>query len=95
MPEPGFIPAGEEFLATVRRPGLEEVIEGKRFPSAAAAVLHAKNHIKSLESPAPVDLIMDEHRRWKLEQAEKLRLEREAFDMRNIQVVTKKRRFTR
>lgn len=98
MARPGFIPAGDEFYATIRRPGLEEVIEddsGERlkFPSAAAAVLHASRTIKISAAPPLASPDPDEElrRRWKVDRAEELRREREAFEMRNVEVVRRKR----
>lgn len=107
MPTPGFIPVGEEFHATIRRPGLEEVLEDAagvkmRFPSAAAAIIHARRIMREQdmawratrgepETSADRQII----ERWKHEKAEGLRREREAFDMRKVEVVTKKRRFAK
>lgn len=104
MPRPGFIPTGNEFYATIARPGLEEVIQedgvSLKFPSAAAAVSHAMKSIDRANQ-AELDAVRaavqpDEKEamveKWRLERAEKLRLEREAFDMRNVEVITKRRR---
>jgi len=98
--QPSFLPVGDQFYATIRRPGLEEVIQvdgvSLKFPSAAAATLHAKNEIKreiaAASPPKPVDRSVEILKDWKREKAEELRREREAFEMRTIAVVTKKRR---
>lgn len=98
----GHLPAGgEEFFATIKRPGLEEVIEDDdgrklRFPSAASATRHALAVIRAqalASVPKPVENPDDALRRqWKLDRAEELRKEREAFEMRNVKVVVRKRR---
>ena len=101
MPQPSFLPVGDQFYATIRRPGLEEVIQvdgvSLKFPSAAAATLHARNEIKrEIEAakppPPPPDPAVQVLADWKREKADQYRAEREAFEMRTIAVVTKKRR---
>jgi leucyl aminopeptidase len=102
MPTPGFVPVGDEFYASIRRPGLEEIIEDDagrkmKFPSAASAVIHARRVLRAIDiARNVVSMPMPTlHAKWKLEKAEDLRREREAFDMRNVTVVSKKRRFGR
>lgn len=100
---PGFLPSGPDFLATITRAGVEEVIQehGKslRFPSAAAAVLHARNLIKiETAAPAPVkevDAGIRMLREFREREAEEIRRQRAALDIAHVKVVTKKRRFAR
>lgn len=101
MATPSFIPKGEKFLATIKRAGVEEVIDGvPPFDSAAAALIHARRFLREEdaawraargepETPADIQI----HRRWKLEKAEELRRLREEFEMRGVAVVVKKRRY--
>lgn len=103
MANPGFIPRREKFLATITRAGIEEVVKDRKgvapeFDSAAAALIHARRVLREEDAAfkasrgTVVPMEIEMHRKWKLEKAEQLRLEREKFEMRGVAVVVKKRR---
>lgn len=108
MASPGTLPIGDSYYATIRRAGEEEILlDGAgvklKFSSSGAALRFAQGEIDRIDReweaaqaakrPETEEEISARlHKEFKEQQAERLRRERAAFDLRNVEVVVKKKR---